>query len=133
MLSSAVTGVVRFCTKFPWLIIVLGLCGAAGSTAYSVKHFAINTDINKLISPDLDWRKREFEFEKSFPGHYGSTLIVIDAPTTELSALASAALAQGVPGRQGSAGARVCLLGSQSLARGCEESRACPDGLLPTQ
>jgi uncharacterized protein len=94
MLSSAVTGVVRFCTKFPWLIIVLGLCGAAGSTAYSVKHFAINTDINKLISPDLDWRKREFEFEKSFPGHYDSTLIVIDAPTAELSAQAGAALAQ---------------------------------------
>jgi hopanoid biosynthesis associated RND transporter like protein HpnN len=96
MLSSVVIGVVRFCTRFPWFIIVLAVCAAAGSTAYCVRHFAINTDINKLISPDLDWRKREFAFEKEFPGHYGSTLIVVDAPTAELSARAGAALTQKV-------------------------------------
>ena len=94
MLSSAVIGMVRFCTRFPWLIIVIALCATAGSTAYCVKHFAINTDINKLISQDLDWRKREFAFEKDFPGHYGSTLIVVEAPTAELSQRAGAALAE---------------------------------------
>ncbi|HMJ44211.1 MAG TPA: MMPL family transporter [Pseudolabrys sp.] len=94
MLSSTVVGVVRFCTRFPWFIIVIALCAAAGSTAYCVRNFAINTDISKLISPNLDWRKREFAFEKDFPGHYGSTLIVVDAPTAELSARAGAALAQ---------------------------------------
>ncbi|MBI3702362.1 MAG: MMPL family transporter, partial [Rhizobiales bacterium] len=60
--------------------------------AYAARHFAINTDINKLISPDLDWRKRELDFEKLFPGHFGSTLVVVDAPTMELAAQASAAL-----------------------------------------
>ena len=94
MLSSTVIGVVRFCTRFPWLIIVIALCATAASTVYCVKHFAINTDINKLISPDLDWRKREFAFEKDFPGHYGSTLVVVEAPTAELSQRAGAALAE---------------------------------------
>jgi len=83
MLASWVTSVVRFCTRFPWPIIVLAVIGAAASAAYSGRHFAINTDINKLISPDLDWRRREAEFAKAFPGHYGATLIVVEAPTAE--------------------------------------------------
>ena len=69
------------------------MIGAAGSTVYSARHFAINTDINKLISPELDWRKREAEFEKAFPGHFGSTLVVVDAPTAEYASRAGAELA----------------------------------------
>ena len=94
MLADTVIAIVRFCTKFPWFIIVLGLAAAALSGGYAATHFAINTDINKLISPTLDWRQREMEFEKAFPGHFGSTLVVIDAPTPELASLASAALTQ---------------------------------------
>ena len=92
MLATAVTFIVRVCTRVPWLIIVLGLAGATASAVYSARHFAINTDVNKLISPTLDWRQRELEFEKLFPGHFGSTLVVVDAPTAELAAQASADL-----------------------------------------
>src|SRR6187401_2805938 len=92
MLASWVTSVVRFCIRFPWPIIALGIIGSAISGVYSVRHFAITTDINKLISPDLDWRKREAEFEKAFPGHFGSTLVVVNAPTAEFAARASADL-----------------------------------------
>ena len=92
MLASAVTLIVRVCARVPWLIIVLGLAAAGASAVYSARHFAINTDVNKLISPDLDWRQRELEFEKLFPGHFGSTLVVVDAPTAELAAQASADL-----------------------------------------
>ena len=92
MLAKVVTLIVRFCTGFPWVIIALAVVATAGSVTYSVRHFAINTDINKLISPDLDWRKREAEFEKAFPGHFGSTLVVVEAPTAEYASLASAEL-----------------------------------------
>ncbi|HZP68770.1 MAG TPA: MMPL family transporter [Pseudolabrys sp.] len=92
MLGSWVTFVVRLCIRFPWPIIVLGLLGAAVSAVYSVRHFAITTDINQLISPDLDWRRREAEFEKAFSGHFGSTLVVVNAPTPEFAAQASAEL-----------------------------------------
>jgi len=101
MLASTVSLIVRFCTKFPWFIIILGVCGAAASAAYAARHFAINTDINKLISPDLDWRKRELEFERQFPGHFGSTLVVVDAPTAELASQASAALARRLAAQPG--------------------------------
>ena len=93
MLGSIVTGIVKFCTRFPWPIIVLALVATAASTVYATRHFAINTDVNKLISRDLDWRKREAEFEKAFPGHFGSTLVVVDAPTVEFSTRAAAELA----------------------------------------
>jgi uncharacterized protein len=99
MLASAVTGIVRFCTRFPLLIIVLGLCSAAAAAAYTATHFAINTDITKLISPHLDWRQRELAFESEFPGHFGTTLIVIDAPTTELTSAATVALAKRLAAR----------------------------------
>jgi len=92
MLRSVVTGIVGFCTRFPWPIIALAMIAAAGSVGYSARHFAINTDINKLISRELDWRQREAEFEKAFPGHFGSTLVVIDAPTVEYAARAAAEL-----------------------------------------
>jgi hopanoid biosynthesis associated RND transporter like protein HpnN len=92
MLTSVVAGIVRFCSRFPWLIIILGFCGGAASAAYTAAHFSITTDINKLMSPDLDWRKREFAFERDFPGHFGTTLIVVDAPTAELGSAASVIL-----------------------------------------
>jgi hypothetical protein len=94
MLASTVTAIVRFCTRFPWLVIALAAAVAAGSVTYSVRHFAINTDINKLISPDLDWRKREAEFEKAFSGTFGSTLVVVEAPTAEYASLAGVDLAK---------------------------------------
>ncbi|MFZ0197203.1 MAG: MMPL family transporter, partial [Pseudolabrys sp.] len=80
------------CTRFPWPIIVLALVAAASAAVYSARHFAINTDVNKLISRELDWRQREAEFEKAFPGHFGSTLVVIDAPTAEYASRAAAEL-----------------------------------------
>ena len=93
MLASWVTAIVRFCIRFPWPIIALGIVASVISGVYSVRHFAITTDINKLISPDIDWRKREAEFEKAFPGHFGSTLLVVNAPTAEFATRASADLA----------------------------------------
>ena len=62
MLAPATTRIVRFCTRFPWLIIVLGLACAGISAISAARNFAIDTDINKLISPNLDWRQRELAF-----------------------------------------------------------------------
>jgi hopanoid biosynthesis associated RND transporter like protein HpnN len=94
MLVSTVRGLVGFCTRFPWIVIALGVVCALGGAAYSAKNFAINTDIDKLISPNLDWRQREAAFEREFPGHFQSTLVVVDAPTPELAGAAAGMLTQ---------------------------------------
>ena len=69
-----------------------GLALAAAAGVYSQRNFAINTDVAKLISPDLDWRKREIDFEKAFPGRNDSILAVVEAPTPELARQAGDAL-----------------------------------------
>jgi len=94
MLVSAIVHVVRFCTRRPKAIIAAYAVLAIASAYYAATHFAIDTEITKLISPTLDWRQRELDFEKSFPGRYDSILVVVDAPTPELAASATRALTQ---------------------------------------
>ncbi len=67
----------------------MALTVAAG--VYSARNFAINTDINKLISPELDWRKRDIAFEKAFDQER-LIIAVVEAPTAEFASAASAAL-----------------------------------------
>jgi hypothetical protein len=93
MLVSAVAHIVRACIARAFAVVGLYAVLAIACGHYAVTHFAINTDINKLISPSLDWRQRELDFEKSFPGRYDSIVVVVDAPTPELAAMAAGKLA----------------------------------------
>lgn len=92
MLTRTIVSLVRFCTRHAWLVLLAGLALAAAAGVYSHRNFAINTDVAKLISPDLDWRKREIDFEKAFPGRHDSILAVVEAPTPELARQAADAL-----------------------------------------
>lgn len=66
---------------------------AAGAVFYSAKYFEINTDINTLISPDLDWRQRDIAFERAFDQER-LILAVVEAPTAEFASAAGAMLAE---------------------------------------
>ena len=70
---------------------------AIGAGFYTARNFAINTDINTLISPDLDWRKRDNQFGKAFDQER-TILAVVDAPTPEFASAAGAALEQKLSG-----------------------------------
>jgi len=85
---------VRFCTRFAWLALTIGLIVAAAAAVYSVRHFAINTDVAKLISPDIDWRQREIAYDKAFPGKHDLILAVVEAPTPEMARQAANDLEQ---------------------------------------
>ena len=80
---------------FSQSLVALILAVAAGF--YTARNFEINTDINTLISPKLDWRKRDNQFDKAFDRD-STILAVVDAPTPELTSAASAALAQKLSG-----------------------------------
>ena len=92
MLRATIVATVRFCTRYAWPVIIVGAISGVVAGVYAERHFSINTDINKLISPDLAWRKREIAFERSFPERYQSILAVVNAPTPELVSQATAAL-----------------------------------------
>ncbi|MEH2496680.1 hopanoid biosynthesis associated RND transporter like protein HpnN [Bradyrhizobium sp. AZCC 1678] len=91
MLTSIVVAIVRTCTRFATLVVIVSLLLAVGASYYAARHFAINTDINTLISPDLDWRKRDNQFEHAFDREK-LILAVVEAPTPELASAASKAL-----------------------------------------
>jgi hypothetical protein len=97
VLTKIVISIVQTCTRFAatTVLIALGLAIAAGF--YTARHFEINTDINTLISPDLDWRKRDIQFDTAFDRDR-TILAVVEAPTPEQTNSASAALYQKLSG-----------------------------------
>jgi len=97
MLTNIVVAIVKACTRFATPVLVLSLILTVGSTYYAVRHFKINTDINTLISPDLDWRKRDIQFEQGFDREK-LILAVVEAPTPELAGSAANALADKIKG-----------------------------------
>jgi hopanoid biosynthesis associated RND transporter like protein HpnN len=97
VLTSIVVSIVRTCTRFATLTLLAGLLLAIGAGYYTAHHFAINTDINTLISDKLDWRQRDVQFDQAFDRD-STILAVIEAPTPELTNLAATALEQKLKG-----------------------------------
>jgi hopanoid biosynthesis associated RND transporter like protein HpnN len=93
VLTSIVVSIVRACTRFALPVVIFSLLLAVGSGYYAARNFAINTDINKLISPNLDWRQRDQQFEQAFDRER-LILAVVEAPTPELTSSAAKALAE---------------------------------------
>jgi hopanoid biosynthesis associated RND transporter like protein HpnN len=91
VLTNIVVAIVRTCTRFATAVVVLSLLLAIGAGFYTARNFSINTDINTLISPDLDWRKRDNQFEQAFDRET-VILAVVEAPTPELTGSAARAL-----------------------------------------
>jgi hopanoid biosynthesis associated RND transporter like protein HpnN len=91
MMKSVIVDLVAFCTRRPFSIVALSLALALGSVFYAAQHFAIRTDVNDLISPDLPWAQRAARYLKDFPQR--EMIVVVDAPTPELVEQASAELA----------------------------------------
>ncbi len=93
MLTSIVVTIVRTCTRFALATVLLALVLAVAAGFYTQRNFSINTDINTLISPKLDWRQRDNQFDRAFDRD-STILAVVEAPTPESASAASAALKQ---------------------------------------
>src|SRR5712671_4964062 len=92
MLKSKIVSIVSICSRYSRTVIAISVLLTALSGLYSAHNFSINTDVNKLISPDLPWRQRELAVDKAFPHRHELILAVVDAPTSELATQASKAL-----------------------------------------
>jgi len=92
-ITALVVRAIDVCTKYAWPVICAAVLLAAVSGWYAVTHFAMTTDIDELISPNIPWRQREAAFEKAFP-QYEVIVAVLDAPTPELVDQATDALVQ---------------------------------------
>ena len=94
MLKAKLAALVNICTHNAGVVIVIALVLSVVSGIYAVRNFAINTNVNQLISPDLPWRQRELAFVDAFQGNHEKVLAVVDAATSEQASAAGRALAQ---------------------------------------
>jgi hopanoid biosynthesis associated RND transporter like protein HpnN len=92
MLKSKIVSIVDTCTRFPWTIIAIAAILTVLTAIYSAYNFSINTNVNRLISWDLDWRQRELTVDQIFPHRNDTILAVVEAPTSELATQANTAL-----------------------------------------
>src|SRR5262249_60637077 len=96
MLTSAIVRTVQFCVRHAWSVIAVGLVLAAASTVYTARNFAIDANIDNLLSSKLEWRQREIVYHKEFPQSLELILVVVDGPTPERAAAATQALTHAV-------------------------------------
>jgi predicted RND superfamily exporter protein len=91
MLKAAIRTLIEFCTRWPWMVVLASTLLTVGAGVYTAQNFAINTDVSRLISPTIEWRKREIAYHKAFP-QGNNILAVIDASTSEAATEAAVAL-----------------------------------------
>jgi len=94
MLTRSIVRVVGFCARRPWSVILVALVLAVATAFHTVRDYAINANIDDLMSPHLDWRQREIAYHKEFPLSLQLILVVVDGPTPEKTDAAAQALAQ---------------------------------------
>jgi len=92
-ITAFVVRAIGFCLHYPRWVVAAALLMAIVSAWYTATHFSMTTDINQLISSNSPGRQRELTFEKAFP-QFDTTIAVVDAPTPELAAAATAALVE---------------------------------------
>src|SRR5438552_3469078 len=91
MTAATIVRLVRLCIGHPWWTILVALVLGAAATWYTAQHFAIRIDVRDLLSPDLPWAQRAFQYNKEFPER--GILIVLDGPSAELVEQAADTLA----------------------------------------
>jgi hypothetical protein len=114
MLKAKLAVIIGIWTRHAWSVIALAALLAVVSGIYASRHFAIDTDINRLISPDLPWRQQELAFSRAFPQRNGTIFAVVDAPTAELASELARRSPRDCRGKKICSGAWMRLTGIQA-------------------
>jgi hopanoid biosynthesis associated RND transporter like protein HpnN len=92
LISSFIARLVDFSHRFALVLILFALLISSGLAWYVSEHFKMNTDINQLMSADLDWRVREMQVQKGFPQKSDVLVVVVDGDTPDAAEAAAEAL-----------------------------------------
>ncbi|AWB22880.1 hopanoid biosynthesis-associated RND transporter HpnN [Methylobacterium currus] len=91
---------VAFSVHRRWLVLVAALLLTVASAVTAAHLFRINTDVERLITPDVPWRQDEIQFEKTFPQRSNLLVAVIDGRTPEQAEEAANRLTQALSSRK---------------------------------
>lgn len=78
MVENIVSAVVDLSRRYALLVVALFVLLFGASVLYFANHFAINTDVTKLLDESEGWRQREIAFSKAFPQRDDLIAVVID-------------------------------------------------------
>jgi hopanoid biosynthesis associated RND transporter like protein HpnN len=99
MLSKLIAGIVHLSVRHAWTVIGAFALLVLGAGLYAANHFAITTDVGRLIDPDAPWARRDAAVTAAFRERSDTTLIVVSAPAPELAAEAARELAARLRGQ----------------------------------
>jgi len=92
--SNAIASIVAVCTRVSWLVAVVLIGAAAYAASYAATHFAMTTDTDELLSPELAFRQNKMRFNEAFERAEPGMIAVIDGATPEIAERAAATLAE---------------------------------------
>jgi len=93
MLIAFIAKIVAFSVRCAWRVIGVSLLLVIAGAYYVSGHFAINTDIGRLIDTHAPWAQRDAALSAAFPQRGDVTLVVVRAPAAEFAAQAASELA----------------------------------------
>ncbi len=99
MLIDLIAKIVDLSVRHAWRVILAALVLVAASAYYVAGHFAINTDISRLIDTHAAWAQRDAAVSRAFPQRNDLTLVVVRAPAPEFAAQAASELAARLQGQ----------------------------------
>ncbi|HVA35703.1 MAG TPA: MMPL family transporter [Stellaceae bacterium] len=100
MMGRIIARVVGWSRAHAIFVVAAALVLAIGAGFYAASRITVDTDLDKLIAPNLPWRQRAQEMDKAFPQKIDLLVIVIDGKTpdrAEDAAIALAAKLRGEP------------------------------------
>src|SRR6185437_7926085 len=81
---------------FTAIVLVLAVAGAM----FTMSHISMDTDVGKLINPNLPWRLQQQKLEKAFPQNVDLLAVLVEARTPDEAEDAAAALAKRLAGEK---------------------------------
>ena len=99
MLQKWIDRGVASCIRHSRSVIAAALLLAALCAIYTARHFAIDTDVNNLISERLPWRQSEIAFQRAFPQTVELILVDVGAGSPEAAKAAAREVLQALAKR----------------------------------
>jgi uncharacterized protein len=93
MMGRVIATVVGWSRLHAVAVIAVALVLALAAGFYAANRITVDTNLDKLISPNLSWRKRANEMDKAFPQKVGLLVIVVDGASPDQAEDAALALA----------------------------------------
>jgi predicted RND superfamily exporter protein len=92
MLTAILVKTVDVSVRHAWSVIAASVLLVLVSAVYASGHFALNTDVSRLINADAPAARRAAAVDAAFPQRGDSTLVVVQAPAPEFAMQAATEL-----------------------------------------